>query len=362
MLKRFITSALTMLMLAYVVSAQIEEPKLTPVAPTEDQQRLIREGVVLHDNKDYDGAIKKYEQVLKENPDSVEALYEMGFSYSSKLDYKKALEAAIRGARYKSRLLPAFYMSMGNDLDSLGDPKKAIEAYKAGIKISPNMGMLHFNLAITYRNTGKLEEARTSLKKSVALNPTHPGSHLVLGNTFLNGGYRTPALLAIGRFLVLEPNSERSLDAYKTFQELLRGGVSAGEKPGDLNITLAMNSKKDEGDFDAIDVAMGLAKAGDTLEENKGKSPPQLAVVQLNTFFAILSEMDQKENKSKFVFEYYVPYYSELQKRKYVEPFYYYISRSSNNPEIKVWLDGNFRKVSEFLTWSKQFQWARIDK
>ena len=359
--RTIILTAFLLLMSAHSLSAQIEEPKLTPVPSTENQQRLIREGVVLHDNKDYDGAIRKYEEVLKENPDNIDALHEIGFSYSLKGDYRKSLEAAYSGARYKSPLLAAFYLSIGNNQDELGDSKKAIEAYKAGIKLSPNMAILHFNLAITYIRTGKLEEARKSAKRAVVLNPNHPGSHLVLGDLFRKGGYKTPVLLAMSRFLVLEPKSDRSLSAYTIVQNVLRGGVTGGDKPGDTIITLEMSSKKDEGDFDAIDLAMGLSKAGDSLEENKGKSKMQLAVEQLNTFFSILSELDQKENKSRFVFKYYVPYFSEMKKRNFVEPFYYYISRSSNNPEVEKWLDGNFRRVNDFLNWSRQYQWAKIE-
>lgn len=361
MLRRTIPILFTILMLAYGLSAQIDAPKLTPVPSNENQERLIREGVVLHDHKDYDGAIRKYEEALKENPDNVEALYEMGFSYSSKGDYRKSLETAYRGARYKSQLLPDFYMQIGNRLDDLGDSKKAIEIYKAGIKISPDAAMLYYNLAVTYIRIGKPEDARKSIKRSLSINPTYASSHLFLGELYYKGGYKTPALLATSHFLVLEPNSERSLSAYKVVLKLLQGGVSAGDKPGDTIITLDFSAKKDEGDFDAIDLAMGLTKAGDSLEENKGKTKAQLAVEQLDTYLAILSELDQKENKSKFVWQYYVPYFSEMKKRNYVEPFYYYISRSSNDPEVQKWLDGNFRKVNEFLSWSKQFKWARVE-
>jgi hypothetical protein len=165
----------------------------------------------------------------------------------------------------------------------------------------------------------------------------------------------------MSRFLVLEPKSERSASAYKTVLNVLQGGVSVDDKSGNINIMLEKSPKKDEGDFGAIDLGMGLSKASDSLEENKGKTKAQLAVEQLNTFLSILSELDQKENKSKFVFVYYVPYFIELKKRNYVEPFYYYISRSSNDPEVEKWLSDNFRRVSEFLTWSKQFQWAKVN-
>lgn len=360
MLKRIGLTIFVILTSVYGLSAQIDAPKLTPVPSTENQERLIREGVVLHDQKDYDGAIRKYEEVLKENPDNVLALHELSYSYSSKGEFKKSLDVAYRGAMYKSRLLMAFYLSIANNLDELGEPKKAIEVYKAGIKASPDMAKLHYNLAITYLKIKEPEDARRSLKRSVNLDPNHPSSHLVLGDLFYRGGYKTPALLAMSRFLVLEPNSKRSASAYKIVLNVLQGGVSVDDKSGHINIMLEKSPKTDEGNFEVIDLTMGLAKASDSLEKNKGKSTAELAVEQLNTFLSILSELDEKENRSKFVFVYYLPYFSELKKRNYVEPFYYYISKSGNNPEVQKWLDGNFRRVSEFLTWSKQYRWPTI--
>lgn len=358
MIKRIVISVFTILISAYVISAQIDAPTLTPAPSTENQQRLIREGVVLHDHKDYDGAIRKYEEVLKENPDNIEAIWELSYSYSAKGDHAKSLETSYRGARYKSKLLTGFYTSIANNLDDLGESKKAIEIYKAAIKTSPKDALLHYNLAITYRKLGLLEDARKSVKRAVMLDPNRASSHLVLGDLFYSGGYRTPAFLAMSRFLVLEPKSERSASAYKTVLNVLQGGVSVDDKSGNTSIMLEKSLKKDEGDFEVIDFSLGLSKASDSLEKNKGKTKAQLAVEQLNTFLSILSELDLKENKSKFVFVYYVPYFIELTKRNYVEPFYYYISRSSNDPEVEKWLGDNFRRVSEFLTWSKQFQWA----
>jgi len=361
MLKR--TSLLISIILfsTLAVVAQIESPKSTPVASNENQQRLITEGIALHDQKNYDAAISKYEEALKENPDNVLAIYEIGFSYFEKKDYKKSLEIAYRGARYKSELLPRFYVLAGNSLDNLGDSKKALEIYKSGIKISPNTSLLHLNLGITYKRLDKPEEARKSFKRAAALAPNYSSSHLHLGDLFYKGNYRVPAMLAMARFLVLEPNTERSDIAYRIFQEILGGSARAGDKPNEVNIFVSLSDKKDEGDFGGVDMMLGLTKAADFTEENKGKTKGQLAVEQLESLFAMMSELNDKENKSKFVWKYYVPYFSEMKQKKYVEPFYYYISRRNDDPEVKKWLDGNFRRVNEFLNWSKQYQWPRID-
>ncbi len=361
MLKRISLLLVIILASTCTLAAQIEAPKLAPVAPNENQKRLVEEGVALHDKKDFDGAIRKYEEALKENADNVEAMYEMGYSYLEKKDYKKSLEIAYRGARYKSNLLAGFYALAGNSLDQMGDSKKAIDVYKAGLKISPQAWLLHFNLGVIYRNTGKPEDARKSFKRTAAINPDYASGHLALGDIFYKGNYKTPALLALSRFLVLEPNSARSDFAHRLLQEILQGGVSVGDDPSKITIALNLSDKKDEGDFGGVDVLIGLVKAGEHLEKNKDKTKAELGLGQFELIFSVLAEQDSKEKQSKFVWKYYVPYFTEMKSRNYVEPFYYYINRRSEDTEVQKWLAGNFRRVNEFLSWSKQYQWPKID-
>ena len=342
-----------------VVAQKIEPPKLTPTPLTDSQRSLIREGIALHDRGDYDGAIAKYEEVLRETPENDFALYELALTYQAKKDYRKSLELAYKGAQYISDNLTGFYVLIGNNLDELGEPKKAIEVYERGIKIRPNTKLLHYNLAITYSRLNKPEETRNNLKKELFVNPNHPSSHLALGQLFYRGKYKTPALFAVMRFLVVEPKSRRSVTAYQIFSELMGAGVTQGKTANEINIFVDTGGKKDEGDFEALEFTLALTKAADADEKSKNKSAVERLVDQLNTQLTIVSEMESKGDKSKFTWRYYIPYFVELRKRNYVEPFTYYISQSSDLNGVTEWLQANANRVDEFLSWSKSYQWAK---
>ena len=143
----------------------------------------------------------------------------------------------------------------------------------------------------------------------------------------------------------------------------MRGGVSAGKNTNEISISVDPAPKKDEGDFAAIDLALGLTRAANMTEQNKDKNKTemQLLVGQFETFFAIMSEQNDNGDKSKFTWQFYVPYFNELKQKGYVEPFVYYINQTSSNQEVAKWLTSNKGKVDAFLAWSRGYRWPSVD-
>lgn len=354
---------IVIVLLAWTAAGQkLGPPTLEPTPSTESQKQLIDEGVTLHDKRDYSGAISRYEQVLRENPNNILALYEQSYSHFAKKDYQKCIEFGYKAAQFKSPLLGATYVQLGTCYDESGDSKKAVEIYKAGIKLSPSSTSLQYNLAVTYLRTGQLEDARAAAKKSATLNPNHPSTQLLLSTVFDKGGYKTPSLLAAARFLILEPNSARSDSALRLLQRIMQAGVTLGKDAGEIKVSVDMSpQKKDEGDFSSHDMFMGLAKAEDYVEENKGKTEMQLLGENFESLFAFLSESTNKGDRSKFTWTYYLPYFLELKKQGHVEAFAYYINQRSAIPQVNSWLQQHQSKVSDFLAWSKNYRWPKVD-
>src|SRR5215213_6201582 len=135
----------------------VSKPTLTSTEPTAAQKSLIQEGIALHDAKKYSEAIKKYQQVLQENPDCTIAMYEIAMTYFNNADYQNALETAFKGTKYKSKELPLFYGIIANIWDDKGKPEDALKLYQDGIKIlkdekdsGAQLASLYYNLGVTY--------------------------------------------------------------------------------------------------------------------------------------------------------------------------------------------------------------------
>ena len=339
----------------------IPPPKLTPTPTSERHRALLNEAVGLHNQRAFDAAIAKFQQVLQENPNDVTAIYELGYSYFEKGDYMKSLRTAYSGAQYKSEELAGFYLLMGSNLDKLDEPENAIKVYKTGMKLFPNNGLFHFNMAITYLNIERPDEAKKSLKLAAALEPEHPATHLGLGQLYLTGGYKVPAVLALSRFLVLEPDTNRSSAALQTMEGIIRSGIGP---PTDSRISVVIEpkGKTDEGDFSTVSLSLSMIAASPHLEKNRGKSEMQLAVEDFSTLFAVLAEVTAGKNHSGFAWNHYRPYFIEMQSKNHVEPFCYYTRQTSNNKVIAKWLSENATRVNEFLNWSRNYQWKKNKK
>jgi tetratricopeptide (TPR) repeat protein len=80
------------------------------------------------------------------------ALHELASSFAASGEFEKSLAAATRGTEYDSPLLPLFYDRAASAYDLLGEPDKAIETYRNGIRLRPDSDLLYRNMALTYLN------------------------------------------------------------------------------------------------------------------------------------------------------------------------------------------------------------------
>lgn len=271
-MKKSLFISLLVLLLSYLsISAQnLPKPTLTPTEPTPEQLQLIQSGVRLHDQGDYAAAVKNYDQVLQENPSCVMAIYEKTLSLYYAKDYVKMVATALEGLKYKSNEIPLFYGLIANAYDDQGNPQKAVELYKQGIKMlegdaaySRYLASLYYNLAVTNVGLKQSKEARTNLKKAVPLNFSYASPHYLLSTVFYQDNYKIPAFLAASRLLSLEINTKRSQIAAQIIKNVMQGGVSQDSgDPNKITIGVDFNAPKDEGDFGGLDMLLGISKVG----------------------------------------------------------------------------------------------------
>jgi tetratricopeptide (TPR) repeat protein len=335
-------------------------PTRTAPAITPQEMAVLREGIALYEQRRLDEAYAKFEAIYKANPDCTMAVYEMALVHLAKKEFQRAIDMAAIGAAYKDQPGPLaqYYSLIGNALDASREPRKAVEVYQKGLEVAPAVG-LYYNMAVTQaQSLSDLPAAKTSLKAGARLDPMHAGTQLLLGKLFGLDSLQTPALFALSRFLILEPATARTSEAYQLWFRLLNGTLQAGAD-GKPTIFVNPGQKKDEGDLTKLDLQISLSKIS-TAQSAETKSQIQAMADQLDVLFGVYSIVEPGEDKDMFLYTYYMPYFTQMQKQGYVQPFVYYVSQRTNLPGVREWLTVNQDKVTAFLDWSRKFAFPAL--
>ncbi|MEQ1887204.1 MAG: tetratricopeptide repeat protein [Bryobacteraceae bacterium] len=352
----------TILGLIFLVSSgfgaeKFPKPDRAPAETTAAHREKIQEGLRLHDSRQFDAAIAIYSSVLAETPDDVRALYELAFTYFAKKDYQNTISVVRQAIRYKSLLLGELYSLLGNAYDDSGKADSAVDAYRAGIKVSPQTALLYFNLGLAQSRAGKHVEAKGSLQEALLRNPNHATSHFLLASTYQRLGYKIPALMALSRYLLLQPDSRRAADAIVNLNEMVLGSVKSGDKPGNLVINLALrpdsNKKNDEGDFGPTELSVSIAVAAAQMKDTKESPFSTIA-----SAFSLLGESISDVKGKGFAVRYYGPFFSELTKEKgRTEAFVNTVWQAQPPQGATEWRIGNEGAVQAFDQWLHSYSW-----
>lgn len=310
-------------------------------------EEILREGYEYHENGDFDKAVATYQKALEIDPESSLVNYEIALSYFNKGDLENTIKYSdIVLAQNEDYLLQA-YMTKGSALDMQGKADEAIQLFKEAIERTEAHYLLYYNLGLTYYNIHDLENAEENIINAIENNSNHPSSHLILAHIHQQKKNTVQTLLATYYFLLLEPNSPRSKDAFLLIEKTFSRNVTKDDqKPNTININFSPN---EDNPFTTAELMISLLEAAKYTEKNEGKTEDELFVENTESFFKILGELKKKENKEIW-WTLYTDFFYALAESEHLETFCKYISLSSNE-NAKEWLTDNEQKFLDFAHW-----------
>lgn len=310
-------------------------------------EEYVQEGVVLHDNGEYDKAIETYKKALKINPNSALVNYEIALSYFSKKDYKKSIKHSDKVIDLNDELVLQAYLSKGSSLDMMNKTKESIKVFEKAIESTAGHYLLDYNLALNYYKTNKFDKAETNAINALQKNSNHPSSHLMLANIHQQKGNRVQTLLSAHYFLFLEPNSERSLQVLDLIHENMKRGVSKDvKKDKTINILVSDNGSQR---FSAAELMLSLMEASNSSEENSNKSQEELFEENTKNFFSVLGELNEVETRDIWN-SFYIPFFHDLSKSNNIQTYCKYITQAKNQ-NSRLWLESNPDMLDQFDKW-----------
>jgi len=216
-----------------------EEANLTTPAnftPPQDYASLGRRKL---NQKDYQGAVDDFSQVLAINPNNFDALLGRAEAYYWQRDFEAAIndydlllqqndnnatyffnrgtanaflenyEEAIADYNEAIRLDPEYanaYNNRGNNYNDLKEYEKAIADLNEAIRLDPEHANAYNNRGISYKNLKEYEKAIADYNEAIRLDPEHAVAYYNRGNNYRNLKEYEKAIADYNEAIRLDPN------------------------------------------------------------------------------------------------------------------------------------------------------------
>jgi len=307
---------------------------------------LIKQGTQLNDQGKFAEAIDKYNEALKLEPDNVQANYQMGFTLMASGKGNDGIpyaEKALKG-NGSTKFTAACYDLLGTIYDQDHKAKKAIEAYQSGIKIMPDYQRLHYNLGIAYFRNKQYAEAESEAIEAIKLDPKHASSQRMYALVTFHQNKRVNALLGFCSFIILEPNTSRSAEAYNNIQSILKGGVL---KDNSGRATIIISPKGGQ-DNEVLNMSVSMTTL---TAQSKKLTGMDMLEYQLKHILGVAGELSEKKTDKAFFDQFFASYFYKLSQSSNMPAFTRLVSLSANKDENTKWMNDNDAQIKALDNW-----------
>ena len=156
-----------------------------------------------------------FQQALRDNPSSAEALYGIGSVYLNQNKNAEARQAFERSLKLEASYpdtLPDAWNNLGVLATRENRVDDAIECFRQALKLSPRHGLSLDNLGNAYRLQKKWDEAGTTFQRALELAPDDPEANYGLGMVYAQQNDTAKAHDYLQRALKARPNYPEALN------------------------------------------------------------------------------------------------------------------------------------------------------
>lgn len=301
--------------------------------------KVIEEGIKHHDEESYQDAIAKYKLVHRNDTLYHTALYELAFTYKEAKEYDKAIEACKEGIALRSSNGPLFYNIYASALDMAERKEESIKIFDEGLKNYPLNLMLMINKGITLRRMERDADAVDVFQRVALINPYYASAHYQLGMVAAENNKIVPAILSLQTFLLIEHQTQRSLNALILLESLTKGDHK-------VNMDSVVAFHGETGDFSSIETLLASKIALSKKYELQVKTTYDfIRPVQL-----VFEKLKYRPSDKGFWMQYYVPLFTKLWEKDQFEPFVHHILGTLNDEAVQKLYKKNQPKIKEMLT------------
>ncbi len=218
------------LRITFTLDSVMEPPSGTLPADSAEAKALegrnaavaaFNEGVGKLKAEDKQGALVKFEEALKLNPDLIEAHSVLADLYVELKKYPQAIAAAERVLQAKPND-PAALTALYDSAVATGDKAKAESTLAAMTGGAPgrDTAVRLLNKGVADFNENRMPEALAAFQNAEKADPSFPKTQYMLGLTYVNLDDKAKALEHFAKFLEMAPTDENAETAKAMLEEL----------------------------------------------------------------------------------------------------------------------------------------------
>jgi predicted Zn-dependent protease len=174
---------------------------------------------VLYSKGKIDDALKIYEKIVTEFPDSYIIYLSVGNCYFDKQQYEQAIAAYLKVLAKEPDHTDTL-ITIGNCYSNMNQVQKALEWYKK-IEVSKiDDPIVLYNIGVFNFNAGKIKEALAFFKRSVQVKADFVDGWYQLGMTYMSAGQNDEAVKAFETCLTHDSESEKAAQVKEILKAL----------------------------------------------------------------------------------------------------------------------------------------------
>ncbi len=210
-----------------------KKPKLPEELPDE---RLVALGDLALENRNFEGSLVNYLQVLKDHPERYDLHYKVGviFLMSGKLEAAQKELALV--LVHQPAMLQA-HEALGLVFLQGKQYPLAIDEFQYVLAQDPRRAKTHHLLGVTFLEAGWPDRAITELQKATTLDPRHLSSFIVLSQAYLKQKDYHHATAILKQAQTLAPENQKinlmlgqALSGQKLYPQALTAFLKAGDE------------------------------------------------------------------------------------------------------------------------------------
>ena len=187
---------------------------LPTVVSLNKAEAAYQEGVEKASEKDCRGAIERYTDALRANPDYAEAYSNRGNAFFNLNHKEEAIKNYNRAIQLDPELAEAFY-NRGVALYQLGDRTQAIEDYTQALKLKPDYVQAYGNRAVARSHMGDNQGAIEDYTQVLKYNPSLAEIYYNRGFSHNRAGNRQGAVQDLQKAIDLFSQQDNSAGVQK---------------------------------------------------------------------------------------------------------------------------------------------------